>query len=90
MFHMVSEPEKQYSCWAIAIYMKEYKLSYVPRAQNEIIARMMDAGKLFYTKLISKNWKDDWLYLKPDIYLKDKTNVNYQSSSDWMIKELFE
>jgi hypothetical protein len=43
----------------------------VPRAQNEVIARLMDAGKFFYTKLISKEWKNDWLCLETDIYLKD-------------------
>ncbi len=71
MFQMVREPENQYDCWAIAIYLNDYKLGYVPRAQNEIIARLMDAGKLFYSKLISKKWKDDWLCLETDIYLKD-------------------
>ena len=71
MFQMVREPENQYDCWAIAIYLKDYKLGYVPRAQNEIIARLMDAGKLFYSKLNSKKWKDDWLCLETDIYLKD-------------------
>ena len=71
MFTMIREPENEFDCWAIAIYLNDYKLGYVPRAQNEIIARLMDAGKLFYSKLISKEWKDDWLCLEADIYLKD-------------------
>ncbi len=71
IFTMIREPENEFDCWAIAIYLNDYKLGYVPRAQNEIIARLMDAGKLFYSKLISKEWKDDWLCLHTDIYLKD-------------------
>ena len=71
MFQMIREPENHYDCWAIAIYLNDYKLGYVPRAQNEIIARLMDAGKLFYSKLIGKKWKDDWLCLETDVYLKD-------------------
>jgi hypothetical protein len=71
MFTMIREPENEFDCWAIAIYLNDFKLGYVPRAQNEVIARLMDAGKLFYSKLITKEWKDDWLCLETDIYLKD-------------------
>ena len=71
MFQMIREPENEYDCWAIAVYANDYKLGYVPRAQNEIIARLMDAGKLFYCKLTGKEWKNDWLCLETDIYLKD-------------------
>ena len=71
MYSMIREPENEHDCWAIAVYFKDYKLGYVPRAQNEIIARLMDAGKLFYCKLINKEWKDDWLCLDTEIYLKD-------------------
>ena len=71
LFMMIREPENEFDCWAIAIYLNNYKLGYVPRVQNEIIARLMDAGKLFYRKLICKEWKDDWLCLETDIYLKD-------------------
>jgi hypothetical protein len=39
MFQMLREPQNQFDCWAIAIYLNDYKLGYVPRAQNEIIAR---------------------------------------------------
>ncbi|MEI7663664.1 MAG: HIRAN domain-containing protein [Bacteroidota bacterium] len=71
MFQMIREPENEYDGWAIAVYAKDYKLGYVPMAQNEIIARLMDAGKIFYCKLTGKEWKNDWLCLETDIYLKD-------------------
>ena len=71
MFYMVREPENEYDGWAIGVYLNDYKLGYVPMAQNEVIARLMDAGKLFYCKLTSKEWKNDWLCLETEIYLKD-------------------
>lgn len=71
MFRMVREPDNPHDLWAIAVYMDDYKLGFVPRDQNEVIARLMDAGKLFYCKLISKEWKNDWLCLITEVYLKD-------------------
>ena len=67
LFQMQREPENKHDSWAIAVYLNDYKLGYVPRDQNEIIARLIDAGKFFYSKLISKEWKNDWLCLVTDI-----------------------
>ena len=71
MFRMIREPDNSYDQWAIAVYSENFKLGYVPRDQNEVVARLMDAGKFFYCKLISKEWKNDWLCLITEIYLKE-------------------
>jgi hypothetical protein len=48
-----------------------HNLGYVPRAKNEALARLMDAGKLLFAKLESKAWQGDWLKAEVRIYLRD-------------------
>ena len=50
---------------------KGRKLGYVPRKNNEVLARLMDAGKLIFGKLEMKSWEGDWLHLRIKIYLRD-------------------
>ena len=50
---------------------KGQKLGYVPRDRNEVIARLMDAGKLIFGKLERKQWRDDWLKADIRVYMRD-------------------
>ena len=57
---------------AIKIYTGDrVKLGYVPRRENQILARLLDAGKLLYAVLRAKQWQEDWLKLDVDIFLTD-------------------
>ena len=57
---------------AIKIYTRDrVKLGYVPRKENHILARLMDAGKLLYAKILSKQWQGDWLQIEIEVYLTD-------------------
>ena len=57
---------------AIKIYTRDrVKLGYVPRKDNPILARLMDAGKLLYAVLVEKQWQEDWLRIVIRIYLND-------------------
>ena len=47
------------------------QLGYVPRAKNEALARLMDAGKLLFGKLENKAWVGDWLKVAARIYMRD-------------------
>ncbi len=47
------------------------KLGYVPRAKNEVLARLMDAGKLIFGKLEAKAWQGAWLKLDIKVYLRE-------------------
>jgi len=71
MYRMVREPANKFDKFAIEIFFEDYKLGYVPAAQNEIVARLMDAGKMFFCKLIQKEWRGSWLKLETEIYMKD-------------------
>ncbi|MFZ4454847.1 MAG: WG repeat-containing protein [Bacteroidales bacterium] len=68
---LVREPDNRFDSNAVAIYFETDKLGYIPAEQNEIIARLMDVGKFFYCKLISKEWVNGWLRLVIGVYLKD-------------------
>ena len=57
---------------AIRISDKEgNKLGYVPREKNEILARLMDAGKIVFGKLKTKAWLESWLMLGIQVYMRD-------------------
>ena len=47
------------------------ELGYLPRDQNEIPARLMDAGKLLFARLESKSWLGNWLQLSAHVMMKD-------------------
>ena len=47
------------------------KLGYVPQDKNEVLSKLMDAGKLLFGRLDEKSWVDDWLKLDIQVYLRD-------------------
>lgn len=64
------EPTNPHDPQAIRIETTGYqKIGYVPRADNVVFARLMDAGKNLYGKITSKEWQDDWLKVEIRIYL---------------------
>ena len=57
---------------AIKIYTRDQvKLGYVPRKDNPILARLMDAGKLLYAVIRSKQWQNGWLRMEIGIYMTE-------------------
>jgi hypothetical protein len=65
------EPGNQYDEFAVALWYAEIKIGYLPKAKNETIARLLDAGKQFYAVLTAKEWEGNWLRLDIKTYLKD-------------------
>lgn len=66
------EPNNEYDNNAILILTEEgQKLGYVPQDKNEVLSKLMDAGKLLFGRLNEKNWVDDWLKLDIQVYLRD-------------------
>ncbi|MDR1896507.1 MAG: HIRAN domain-containing protein [Prevotellaceae bacterium] len=69
---LVREADNKYDSFAIAIYNSNgEKLGYIPRNKNEMLARLMDAGKWFYAKIQDKVWEGSWLKIDLEIYLKE-------------------
>lgn len=66
------EPNNQYDSKAIVVKDKEgNKLGYIPKDKNEILSRLMDAGKLLYGKVKTKEKIGDWVKIEMEVYLKD-------------------
>jgi hypothetical protein len=68
---MKREGKNEFDEYAIALHLKETKIGYIPRDKNEVIARLMDAGKAFYATIQAKEWEGNWLRLDIKVYIKD-------------------
>lgn len=71
-FTLRREPHNPHDSHAIAIFDRRgTHLGYVPRNDNKVLSRLMDAGKFMYAKLTTKRWCDEWLKLNIEIYFKE-------------------
>ena len=50
---MLRQPDNEVDQYAIGIYFNQTQLGWVPMKDNLVIARLMDAGKLFNCKVVS-------------------------------------
>ena len=65
------ESKNEFDEFAIALYFLETKVGYIPRDKNEVLARLMDAGKQFYATISAKEMEGNWLKLEIKVILKD-------------------
>lgn len=66
------EPENEHDPQAIRIEnLKGEKIGYVPRKDNVVFSRLMDAGKVLFAKVIEKEMKGKWLKIKIKIYIHE-------------------
>lgn len=70
---LVREPDNPHDALAVRVQDGAgRKLGYLPRARNEVIARLLDAGKRLEARLDAKAWSDDdrgWLRLDVAVLL---------------------
>ncbi|MFM1525718.1 MULTISPECIES: HIRAN domain-containing protein [Helcococcus] len=50
---------------------KNIKIGYVPKVDNIIFSRLMDAGKLLYAIVTNKEYYGKWVKIYIDIYLSE-------------------
>lgn len=66
------EPGNPHDPLAIMIFDEAgHHLGYIPRAKNEALARLMDAGKLLFARMESKRWQGEWLCAEVRVFLRD-------------------
>lgn len=66
------EPNNPYDAQAIVIKTADgVKIGFVPRADNIIFSRLMDAGKLLYAKISSKEKRGNWVKLDIKVFLHE-------------------
>ena len=66
------EPQNEYEKRAIVIKTKNgVKIGYVPRADNIVFSRLMDAGKLLFGRISKKEILDSWVKINIKIFLHE-------------------
>lgn len=66
------EIDNEYDTHAIMILSPDGdKIGYVPKAKNEVISNLLDAGKLIYGKVKEKSIVNDWVKIIVNVYLKE-------------------
>lgn len=66
------EPDNHYDPQAIVIKTSEgVKIGYVPRQDNVIFARLMDAGKLLFGKIAAKEKVGSWVKISIKVFLHE-------------------
>ncbi len=66
------EPDNKHDANAIIIKTTENrKIGYVPQEDNIVFSRLMDAGKLLFGIVKSKELKGKWVKIYIDIYLHE-------------------
>jgi hypothetical protein len=66
------EPDNPHDKRAIAIKSAGgARIGYVPRADNVVFSRLMDAGKLLFGKISSKEMQGSWLKIGIKVYLHE-------------------
>jgi hypothetical protein len=66
---MIRQPQNEHDKLAIGIYFNSTRVGWVPMEHNEVISRLMDAGKAFFCRIKSSKRKGNWLQIKAKIYL---------------------
>ncbi len=66
---MVRHPKNEFDELAIGIYYNEIRIGWVPQELNEVISRLMDAGKAFFCRIVSSTRKNKWLKIDAKIYM---------------------
>ena len=59
-------------CWAIKVFTKQSKrIGWIPTDCNDVIARLMDAGKDVYAKVTNIELRCNWHKIDIEVFLSD-------------------
>ena len=68
----VREPHNPHDALAIRVFAGDDRLGFVPRRQNEMIARMMDSGKAIGAKITGIEKLGRWNKIHMEVFLDDE------------------
>jgi hypothetical protein len=66
---MIRQPQNKYDELAIGIYFNTTRVGWVPMEHNEVISRLMDAGKAFFCRVEHISKKGSWVKVKAKIFM---------------------
>lgn len=72
--HFFREPDNLYDPNAIVVKTDEgIKIGYIPKKDNVVFSRLMDAGKLLFGKITDKELVDErWLKISLDLFMHEE------------------
>lgn len=69
-FLLKREPNNKYDSNAVAIYFKQYKLGFIPRADNTAVAQMLDRGERLSAKVVELSMSENpWKRVRFEVTL---------------------
>ena len=68
---VVREGKNEFDPFAVALHFHGVKVGYVPREKNEVIARLLDAGKSFFAIIQASAREGKWLKLEVKVFIQD-------------------
>ncbi|MBQ6962103.1 MAG: HIRAN domain-containing protein [Paludibacteraceae bacterium] len=69
VLRMIRQPQNEHDELAIGIHHKDIRIGWVPRELNEVISRLMDAGKEFFCRIDSVKNINSWVKINAKIYM---------------------
>lgn len=66
---MIRDPKNKYDELAIGIYYNKIRIGWVPQNLNEVISRLMDAGKAFFCRVSKVSKKGEWVKIDAKVYM---------------------
>lgn len=57
---IVKREDNKHDANAIALYVDDIKIGYVPKAKNEVLAKLLDGGKFLVSRVKHAQYKDGW------------------------------
>ena len=70
---LLRDPDNEYDPQAIGVFGPgNVRIGWIPQDRNEVVSRLMDAGKIVYAKLQSKETTESgWLKMEIGVFLHD-------------------
>ena len=66
---MLRQPKNEHDEMAIGVYLNESRVGWIPMEQNEVISRLMDAGKAFFCRITHISKKGNWHKIDVGIFM---------------------
>lgn len=66
---MIRLPMNTHDNKAIGIYFENTRIGWVPREENPILSRLMDAGKAFFCRIENTGKKGSWVKIDAKVYM---------------------
>lgn len=65
------EPDNAADPRAVALYAGDVRVGFLPQKRNEVVSRLMDAGKLFVVRVQAAALKGNWLEVRVQVALRE-------------------